>query len=98
MSILVTGGAGYIGAHVVSLLAERNEDVVVVDNLSTGRADRIGAAPLIELDLAASDAKEQLVRVMRSRSVESVIHIAALKQVGESMTNPLLYYRENVAA
>ncbi|WP_406637449.1 UDP-glucose 4-epimerase GalE [Pseudarthrobacter quantipunctorum] len=96
MSILVTGGAGYIGAHVVSLLAQRNEDVIVVDNLSTGLADRIGAAPLIELDLAASDAKEQLVQVMRNWSVESVIHIAALKQVGESMANPLLYYRENV--
>lgn len=96
MSILVTGGAGYIGAHVVNLLAQRNEDVVVVDNLSTGRADRIGSASLVELDLAAPDARQRLVRVMRERNVEAVIHIAALKQVGESMANPLLYYRENV--
>lgn len=96
MSILVTGGAGYIGAHVVNLLKQRNEDVIVVDNLSTGRADRIGAVPLIQLDLAASDAREQLVRVIRNWDVEAVIHIAALKQVGESTSNPLLYYRENV--
>lgn len=96
MSILVTGGAGYIGAHVVSLLAQRGEDVVVVDNLSTGRADRIGAATLVELDLTAPNAQQQLVKVIRERNVEAVIHIAGLKQVGESVADPLLYYRENV--
>jgi UDP-glucose 4-epimerase len=96
MSILVTGGAGYIGAHVVSLLAQRGDDVVVVDNLSTGRADRIGSATLVELDLAAPNAQEHLVGVIRERGVEAVIHVAALKQVGESVADPLLYYRENV--
>lgn len=96
MSILVTGGAGYIGAHVVSLLRQRNYEVVVVDNLATGRAERVGAVPLIVMDLTEPDAQEQLVRVFRDREVEAVIHIAALKQVGESVANPLLYYRENV--
>lgn len=96
MSILVTGGAGYIGAHVVRLLTQRGEDVVVVDNLSTGRAERIGAATLVELDLTAPNAQQELAGVIRDWGVDAVIHIAALKQVGESVADPLLYYRQNV--
>lgn len=93
---MVTGGAGYIGAHVVRLLLERGEDVVVVDDLSTGRADRIGGATLVELDVAAGDAQQRLELVMREREVDGVIHFAARKQVGESVQRPAWYYQQNI--
>ncbi|WP_152191533.1 UDP-glucose 4-epimerase GalE [Georgenia satyanarayanai] len=96
MSIMVTGGAGYIGAHVVRLLLERGEDVVVVDDLSTGRADRVGEATLVELDVAAGDAQQRLELVMSEREVDGVIHFAARKQVGESVQRPAWYYQQNV--
>lgn len=96
MSTLVTGGAGYIGAHVVRLLQERDERVIVVDDLSTGDADRVGDARLEQFDIAAPDARDRLAALMRDEHVEAVIHFAAKKQVGESMERPLWYYRQNL--
>jgi UDP-glucose 4-epimerase len=96
MTTLVTGGAGYIGAHVVRLLQQRGEDVVVVDDLSTGDASRIGGATLVELDLAACDAVDALTRVMTEHRVDAVVHFAARKQVGESVARPAWYYQQNV--
>ena len=96
MTILVTGGAGYIGAHVVRLLQQRGERVVVVDDLSTGSASRIGDAALVELDLAACDATSVLTRTMTEHEVSAVIHFAARKQVGESVAKPAWYYQQNV--
>ncbi len=97
MAILVTGGAGYIGAHVVRLLRERG-DAVVVDDLSTGSAERIGDTPLLELDLAVDEATAKLTALMHEYGVEAVVHIAAKKQVGESAERPAWYYDQNVGA
>jgi UDP-glucose 4-epimerase len=96
MSVLVTGGAGYIGAHVVRLLRKRGDRVVVVDDLSSGQADRVGDSPLVRIDLADPGAVEQLTSAMREHEVDSVIHIAAKKQVGESAERPAWYYAQNV--
>lgn len=96
MTILVTGGAGYIGAHVVRLLQERGEKVVVVDDLSTGRPDRVGDATLVEVDVAAPEAVDVLTRALTEHDVRAVIHFAARKQVGESVEKPAWYYQQNV--
>ncbi|MFF8590519.1 UDP-glucose 4-epimerase GalE [Streptomyces sp. NPDC015220] len=94
MSWLVTGGAGYIGAHVVRAMTEGGEDVVVYDDLSTGSADRVPAGvPLVEGTVLDADLLE---RTLREHAVTGVVHIAAKKQVGESVERPLHYYRENV--
>lgn len=96
MSILVAGGAGYIGAHVVRLLLERGEDVIVVDDLSYGTPERVEGATLVELDVASGDAVETLTDLMERRGVTAVIHFAARKQVGESVARPAWYYQQNV--
>lgn len=93
MSWLVTGGAGYIGAHVVRALCEGGQDVVVLDDLSTGRADRVVGAELVVGSV--SDA-ELVARTLREHRVSGVVHVAARKQVGESVEQPYLYYRENL--
>lgn len=96
MSVMVVGGAGYIGAHVVRLLQERGEQVVVVDDLSTGRADRIGPAILVEMDVADSANLPILTEAMRTHHVSALIHFAARKQVGESVARPAWYYAQNI--
>jgi UDP-glucose 4-epimerase len=96
MTVLVTGGAGYIGAHVVRLLSKRGDRVVVVDDLSTGLPERVGEATLVEIDLSRDDAVDRLTATMNEHAVDSVIHIAAKKQVGESAERPAWYYTQNV--
>ena len=92
MSIMVIGGAGYIGAHVVRLLQERGDEVVVVDDLSYGTKDRIGSAKLVQLDVADTASGEALLNTMVDEDVTAVIHFAARKQVGESVSRPAWYY------
>ncbi|WP_432157147.1 MULTISPECIES: UDP-glucose 4-epimerase GalE [unclassified Streptomyces] len=94
MSWLVTGGAGYIGAHVVRALAEGGQSVVVYDDLSTGTAERVPeGVPLVVGSVLDA---ERLGQAVRDHAVTGVVHIAAKKQVGESVEQPLHYYRENV--
>ena len=96
MTTLVIGGAGYIGSHVVRLLLDKGERVIVVDNLSTGFRSRTEGAELLELDVTLPDAVEKLAFALRSSGADSVIHFAAHKQVGESVANPEMYWHDNV--
>ncbi|MFE2093916.1 UDP-glucose 4-epimerase GalE [Streptomyces sp. NPDC002596] len=94
MTWLITGGAGFIGAHVVRAMREAGESVAVYDDLSTGDRSRVPAdVPFVQgstLDAA------QLRRTLTDLSVHGVVHLAAKKQVAESVERPLYYYRENV--
>src|SRR4051812_47091162 len=91
---LVTGGAGYIGAHVVHALGDQGETAVILDDFSSGARDRVPeGAVLVEGTILDGDLVR---RTLRENEVAGIIHIAAKKQVGESVENPLLYYRENV--
>jgi UDP-glucose 4-epimerase len=91
--ILVTGGAGYIGSHIVRVLADRGRDVVVVDNLSEGNRDAIGGVALIEADFAD---EAMLDRELADGKVDFIVHMAASCEVGESMENPAKYYANNL--
>ena len=92
MKILVTGGAGYIGSHVVMLLCERGHDVVVLDDLSLGNKDAIDKrASFIEGTILNN---EDLSKSLSG--VDVVIHLAAYKSAGESMKNPLKYTKNNI--
>jgi UDP-glucose 4-epimerase len=95
MKLLVTGGAGYIGSHVVRAAEAAGHSCVVVDNLSTGLVARI-SSPIVELELASADAPELLVKLMKQHQFDSVIHLAARKQVGESVQKPEEYFLENL--
>lgn len=95
MKVLVTGGAGYIGSHAVRELQRLGYAVTVYDNLSTGhRAAMPASVPFVQGDLFD---KKKLSEAFTSYEIEAVVHFAASSLVGESMTAPALYYRNNVA-
>lgn len=96
MTTLVIGGAGYIGSHVVRLLLNRGEQVIVVDDLSTGFRERTEGAELIELDVTRPDAVDKIAFQLRASGADSVIHFAAHKQVGESVEKPEMYWHDNI--
>jgi UDP-glucose 4-epimerase len=94
MTWLITGGAGFIGAHVARAMADAGERVVALDDVSAGVPSRLpGEIPLVTgsvLDRPLLDS------VLREHAVTGIVHLAARKQVGESVERPLLYYRENM--
>jgi UDP-glucose 4-epimerase len=92
-TILVTGGAGYIGSHVVLQLRERGESVVVLDDLSRGFRQSVGDTPLVVGDIGDRDL---VTRLLRDHGVDTVIHFAAFTIVPESVRDPLKYYANNV--
>jgi len=94
-AILVTGGAGYIGSHVVRQLAELGEQVVVLDNLSTGFADAVLQGELVVGD---SGDRELVTQLLRDYKVDAVMHFAAHTIVPESVQDPLKYYRNNTCS
>jgi UDP-glucose 4-epimerase len=90
--ILITGGAGYIGSHIVTLLGKNNYDFVVLDNLSTGRKDSVLFGELVVGSLEDHDFVDQL---MKKYSFDAVIHFAGSIIVPESVTDPIKYYKNN---
>jgi UDP-glucose 4-epimerase len=92
MRIAVTGGAGYIGSHVVAALGEAGFDILVYDNLSTGHSDAVLSGRLVVGDLGD---KPLLERTLTDFQPDAVMHFAAFIQVGESVQDPLKYYRNN---
>jgi len=104
MKILVTGGLGFIGSHTVVELQNEGFEVVIIDNLSNSSADVLkgivtitGKEPIFEkLDLREKSSVQDFFQ--RHQDISGVIHFAASKAVGESVTNPLLYYENNIAS
>lgn len=94
-SILVTGGAGYIGSHTVRQLVERGESVVILDNLSTGYRSATLGSPLVVGDTGDRDL---VARVLQDHAIDTVLHFAAHTIVPESVSDPLKYYRNNTCA
>ena len=95
MKLLITGGAGYIGSHVARLALESGHDVEVVDDLSTGISERV-PGKMHHIRLESDKGLEQLRQLFHKDKIDAVIHLAARKQVGESVSIPEVYYRDNI--
>lgn len=91
--ILVTGGAGYIGSHIVRVLSDRGQDIAVVDTLAEGHRAAIGGVRLIESDFAD---EAMLEAELAGGEIEFIVHMAASCEVGESVENPAKYYTNNL--
>ena len=101
MSVLITGGAGFIGSHTVVELLEKNEDIIIVDNFINSKPETLDKVRTIsnkdfkfyEVDLLD---EENLEKVFKENDIEAVIHFAGLKAVGESVEKPVEYYHNNI--
>ena len=93
MTTLVTGGAGYIGAHAVRALRQTSRDVVVLDTLERGNKEAVIDADLVVGDIAD---KNLVAEICHKYKITEVVHFAAYKAVGESMTQPKMYWQNNV--
>jgi UDP-glucose 4-epimerase len=91
--LLVTGGAGYIGSHLVLGLLDQGREVLVLDNLSRGHRELTGKAVFEEADIRDLS---QIRRILKKYPVDGVLHFAALSLVGDSMSDPQSYYRNNI--
>jgi UDP-glucose 4-epimerase len=96
MKVLVTGGAGYIGSHMVRTLASGGHEVVVVDNLLTGHRDAL--APDVRFFEVDVRDRNEVTRVLVDEQIDAIFHFASRIQVGESVVDPRLYYRDNLVA
>jgi UDP-glucose-4-epimerase GalE len=92
MTVLVTGGAGYIGSHTVRLLKDRGRDVVALDSMEFGHAASVGDVPLVEADVGD---REAVLETLDRFGVDSVIHFAAYKSPAESVAQPQRYFANN---
>lgn len=92
-SILVTGGAGYIGSHMVLMLAEAGHDVLTIDNLSVGHRRHVLAGEFVSCDLAD---RSTLREILLGRQIDAAMHFAGSALVGESMTDPAKYFNNNI--
>lgn len=93
MTVLITGGAGYIGSITTRLIRASGRGVVVLDTLENGHRKAVGDAPFVQGNIADSDL---IARVVAEHGVDEVVHFAAYKAVGESMSNPGKYFSNNV--
>lgn len=93
MVILICGGAGYIGSHIVAALFEKNEELVILDRMSNGREKAVLGGRIYDGDL---NDKASIECVLKENDIDAVIHLAASSLVGESMSQPLDYYHNNV--
>ncbi|TFD29404.1 UDP-glucose 4-epimerase GalE [Cryobacterium cryoconiti] len=96
MTTLVTGGTGYIGAHIVDLLREQGRSVVIVDDVVTGIEARVPGVPIARMELSEDTAVARLRDLMIEHQVDEVVHLAARKQVGESVQRPTWYFQQNL--
>jgi UDP-glucose 4-epimerase len=96
MNVLVTGGAGYIGSHMVRVLMATGATVTVLDDLSAGHADTVPEG--VRLVRASVKDRDVVLPLLREAKTEAIFHFASRIQVGESVRDPRLYYRDNLAA
>ena len=92
MKILVSGGAGYIGSHIIKLLAQEKYQIVTIDNLTSGYKEAVLAGDFIEGDIGD---KNLISKIIKEHQPDAVIHLAASIKVEESLENPIKYYQNN---
>ena len=93
-NILVTGGAGYIGSHIIELLVKRNFNVFIIDNLSTGHKKLVNKkAKFFNVDL---NQFYQISKIIKKYNIDSVIHLAAKTNIIEAEKKPKIYYKNNI--
>lgn len=94
-SILVTGGAGYIGSHTVKKLLELDYYPIIIDNFGKGHRESITGGELVHADIASRD---DLLKIFHRHKIDTVIHFAAFSEVGESVIDPRKYYQNNITS